>query len=151
MRGIVLLARAVKTPVPSWFKGTLANNGTVTGLGAGSTPGTLGTISAGRPYKGYIPNNSPNALRSIFAVYSTNSADLVLDLSNQGAGVAADYFNRIVLEDGAGAIQTYAASAASFVTSGSGPTGEAFWIWGSGASRVWATGDATEVKNVWVI
>lgn len=149
MRGIVLLSRAVKTPVPSWFKGALANNGTVTGLGAGTTPGTLGTITGGRPFKGFVPSVGA---RSIFAIYSSNAADLVLDLSNRGGGLSLDYFTRILVEDGTGTRQEFLTADATLLTiGGTGPTGEALWVWGTGSSRVWATGDATEVKNVWVI
>lgn len=150
-RAAVLLSRYVKTPQVSWFKGTLANNGAITGMSAGVIGGLPGVYTAGRPYKGFIPLNSPNGLRPIWALYSSAGADLVLDLSNQGGGLSLSYFQKVILEDGTGAIQTFLTSAATFASGGTGPTGEATWTWGTGAARVWAAGDATEVKNVWVI
>lgn len=74
---------------------------------------------------------------------SAPSVDLVLKIGSGGAGfLPQNFFNRILIQDGAGVVRTYTSASATYVGAG-----DTLWEWGTGSNPVYTAGDTGKVRS----
>lgn len=74
---------------------------------------------------------------------SSPAFDLIMKISSGGLGsLPQNFFNRILIQDGAGVVRTYTSASATYVGSG-----DSLWEWGTGSNPVYTAGDTGKVRS----
>lgn len=96
---------------------------------------------------GSISNNRVNGVELLQACYPGSGPSVDFRIQLEGSR-AQDFFSKVIVEDGTGAIREYlTASAASYSDIGTVTT----WQWGNDTSPVWTSSDSGELHRLTLV